>query len=692
MRDMLEGGVIRPSSSPWCSPVQMVTKKDGTIRFCIDYRCLNGVTKKNAYPLPRIDECLDALGGNKWFSCLDLQSGYWQVGMHPDSVEKTAFSYQRGLYEFDRMAFGLCNAPATFERMMEDMLRGYLGRICLVYLDDIIVFGKTMKEAAANLELVLEKIREWGLKLKPSKCKLFRKSVEYLGRIVSENGVEANPGKITAVMTWTRPRTAKDVRSFLGFCSYYRDFIPNFAELAVPLQNLVVLKSKGSRGRYGTFEWTAEAEHAFVALKSKFRDTPILRYPTTDGRFILDTDASDTSIGAALSQIQEGVEVPLAFASNSLSKTQRNYCTTKRELLAVVVYTRKFRHYLYGGNFTIRTDHSSLRWLLNFKEAEGMIGRWLAHLSEFGMSNAHMEHRSGAKHTNADALSRIPIRRCQRLDCTDCGAHNAVLAGVRDLEDCPSEGKIFWTLTELLDAQVADPSIRRVAAWVIAGAKPIRPGLSLESAEVRKLVGQWPLLTFREGLLCRWKVTAGRARRSIQVIVPPALRGEVLAFCHGHRTSAHFGLKRTLEKVKRRYYWPGMGKDISRWVKHCPTCCMVKTGEGRGRSALHQEVFGVRFGRIAMDIISGFKTTPRGNTCMLVIQDYYTKYVRVIPLPDHTAVTCAEAFVDEWVLTFGIPLLLHSDQGREFESRLFTDMCEYLTIGKQRTNPYQPSV
>ena len=319
-----------------------------------------------------------------------------------------------------------------------------------------------------------------------------------------------------------------------------------------------------------------------------------------------------------------------------------------------------------------------------------MIGRWLAHLSEFGLSNAQMEHRAGARHLNADALSRLPIRLCERLECNDCGAHNAVIAGVKELEDHPLEGKVFWSVTELLDAQEKCPSTRRVAGWLIRGTKPVRPALSLESAEVRKLVGQWPLLTFREGLLCRWKVTAGRARRTIQVVIPALLRGDVLAFCHGHRTSAHFGQKRTLEKVKRRYYWPGMGKDIARWVRHCPTCCMVKTGEGRGKSALHQELFGVRFGRIAMDIISGFKTTPRGNTCMIVIQDYFTNFVRVIPLPDHTALTCAGAFVDEWVLTFGIPLLLHSDQGREFESRLFSEMCEYLSIVKQRTNPYRP--
>ena len=686
VKTMLDQGVIIPSSSPWSSPVQMVTKKDGSIRFCIDYRKLNGVTKKNAYPLPRIDETLDSLGGNQWFCTLDLQSGYWQIAMKEEDKEKTAFTSHIGLYQFELMPFGLCNAPATFEAMMETLLSDLLWRKCLVYLDDVIVFGKTFEECALNLGEVLDRIRCNGLTLKPKKCELFRKSMVYLGRIISTDGVKADPDKLETVATWETPKGPKDIRSFLGFCSYYRDFIPGFSRVSQPLQKL----SHWTPGkRKEMFPWGVDQMNAFKAIKALFKDTPVLRYPTEHGHFILDTDASNESIGAALSQMQEGIEVPLAFASNSMNKAQRNYCTTKRELLAVVVYTKKFRHFLYGGNFTLRTDHSALKWLLNFKEAEGMIGRWLNHLSEFGLENSHIQHRPGVKHINADCLSRRPIRKCVRTDCDDCGAHNAVVANVRLPYDGLLQNLLEWSSDTIREYQLTDPTIARLRDIVPTGVCPVRPELSLENREMRRFLAQFTELEMRDDLLCRWKTCPGK-RRVLQIVIPTAMRRDILYYCHGHSTSGHFGKKRSLERLSRRYYWPGMSGDLLRWITTCPACCMGKPGPGLGKMPLQQELFGVRFARIAVDIISGVKTTPKGNTCMMVVSDYYTKYTRVYPLPDHTAVTCAEALVKGWVLHLGAPLLLHSDQGREFESRLWTEMCHQLAICKTRTNPYRP--
>ena len=686
---MLTEGIVVPSESPWSSPVVMVTKKDGTCRFCIDYRRLNGVTRKNAYPLPRIDESLDSLGGNQWFCTLDLQSGYWQIGMHPDHRAKTAFTTHRGLFEFNVMPFGLCNAPATFENMMETMLRGMLRTKCLVYLDDVVVFGDSLASCLSNLKDVMARLRSYNLKLKPTKCKLFRRSVEYLGRIISPDGVSADPSKIEAVADWPEPRSVLEVRSFLGFCSYYRDFIPGFAGVASPIQELVVGKKKGVR--LPPFVWPDAARSAFLKLKDLFANTPVLSYPNEEDPFILDTDASNDSIGAVLSQVRDGREVPLAFASNSLSKTQRNYCTTKRELLAVVVYTKKYRHYLYGGNFKLRTDHSSLRWLLNFKEADGMMGRWMSHLSELGLSNAQIEHRSGVKHINADCLSRRPIRRCVRADCDDCGIHNAVLASITNCDPAWQEDLVFWSADSIREAQEEDHCIRKVRKWISEGSpRPVRPALSIEQVETRQLVAQWSELVIRDGLLCRWKTLVGRIRKRLQIVLPASLRLEIFEYFHGHRTAAHFGRKRTLEKIKRRYYWPGMSKDTIRWVTRCPTCCLTKTGAGKGKSPLSQELFGVRFARIAIDIISGFVETADKNVCMMVVQDYFTKFVQVFPMKNHQARTCAETLVRGWVLLFGAPLMLHSDQGREFESRLFAEMCDVLAICKTRTNPYRP--
>lgn len=365
--DMLDRHVIQPSSSPWAGGIVMVQKKDGTKRFCVDCRRLNEVTEKDAYPLPRIDESLDRLSGAEWFSCVDLNSGYWQVEVDEADRYKTAFTSRRGLFEFRVMPFGLCNAPATFERLMELVLAGLNWEICLIYLDDIIIIGKSFGEMVANLDRVLGALKKAGLKLKPRKCKLFAKEVEFLGHVVSKQGITTDPKKTAAVKDWPVPKNVKQVRSFVGFCSYYRRFIPNFATVAKPLHRL--------SEKQKSFEWTQECEAAFSKLKEMMTQTPILAHPDFSKHFILDTDASDVAIGAVLSQEIDGHERVIAYASRTLSKAERRYCVTRKELLALVHFVKHFRHYLYGKMFKVRTDHGSLRWLMKFRDPEGQVAR-----------------------------------------------------------------------------------------------------------------------------------------------------------------------------------------------------------------------------------------------------------------------------------------------------------------------------
>ena len=682
LQQMLEQGIISDSTSPWASPVVLVRKKDGSCRFCIDYRALNEVTKKNAFPIPRIDENLDYLGGNRWFCTLDLQSGYWQIGMKEEDKEKTAFITHKGLYEFNVMAFGLCNAPATFQRMMSIMLNGLIGITCLVYLDDVIIFGETQQECLSNLKGVLQRLRQYSLKLRPKKCHLFKREVEYLGRIVSSEGVRTDPEKIKAVLGWPEPHTVKEIKSFLGFCSYYREFIPAFSDIAAPLISLTK-KTPGP----GIVELTPEAKQAMKELKNAFTKTPLLGFPQGTGTYILDTDASLTSIGGVLSQIQNGKEVPICFASHRLNRAQMNYCTTKKELLAIVVYAKRFRHYLFGTDFKIRTDHASLKWLLNFKEAEGIMGRWLSQLSELGVTNSSILHRKGKQHINADALSRRPTRKCPRKDCQDCISPELEMAGLTSLG-----GPQFITKPqdELRRAQDTDPIIGIVKKKIEKGQeKPTRPEISKEPRELRYLYSYWNQLTIKNGLLCRWKKIKGKKRRFPQIILPLSLRKEVLEWCHGSPTTGHLGLRRCLDSLCQRYWWPEIKKDTQRWIRACPSCIESKAGQGKGKSPLTQEIFGVRFSRIALDILTGLRTSERGNTCIMVIQDYFSKYTQAYSLPDHTAATCAETLM-KWILLFGTPLAIHSDQGREFESELWKQLCLKLGINKTRTNAYRP--
>lgn len=324
---MKQQGVIEPSCSPWSSPVVLVKKKDGSTRFCVDYRKLNAVTHKDSYPLPRIDEMLEAFSGSQWFSTLDLKSGYWQVELAEEDKEKSAFSTGLGLWQFKVMPFGLCNAPATFERLMECVLAGVPPSVAMVYLDDIIVHARTFDELLQRLRVVFEKLRQAGLKLSPKKCALFQRRVKYLGHVLSGDGVAVDSEKVNSVLSWPTPQNTKEVRSFLGLCSYYRRFIHGFADIAQPLHQLT---SKNT-----SFIWTPEANQAFESLKQVLTQAPVLGFPIPGERYLLDTDASEQGIGAVLSQVQAGVERPVAYFSRVLSRPEKQYCTTRKELLAI---------------------------------------------------------------------------------------------------------------------------------------------------------------------------------------------------------------------------------------------------------------------------------------------------------------------------------------------------------------------
>ena len=304
---MLQAGVIEPSSSPWASPVVLVTKKDGSIRYCIDFRQLNSITSKDSYPLPHPQDCLESLREAKWFSTLDLQSRYWQIEMDPKDREKTAFCSMSGLFEFLMMPFGLCNAPSTFERLMDKVFHGLNHEVCLIYLDDIIVKSATFESHVKNLGLVFDRLRAAGLKLAPKKCNLFKTEVTFLGHVVSSKGISTDPRKIQAVTDLPVTVNVKELRSFVGLCSYYRKFIRDFATIGKPLHRLTEKNSK--------FEWTAECDNAFSRLKQLLVGSTVLAYPDPNGSFFLDINASGVGIGAVLSQERNGVEKVIGYFS-----------------------------------------------------------------------------------------------------------------------------------------------------------------------------------------------------------------------------------------------------------------------------------------------------------------------------------------------------------------------------------------
>lgn len=704
---MLEADIIEPSNSPWASPIVLVNKRDGSTRFCVDYRRLNDVTVKDGYALPNIQDIFDTLKGTKWFSTLDLASGYWQVEMDEQDKAKTAFTTRQGLFQFKVMAFGLSNAPATFQRLMETVLDGLKWIHCLVYIDDIIVFGKDFDEAKTNLQLVWQRLREANLKLKPSKSELFQTSVKYLGHVVSAEGLKCDPEKILAVKQWKPPSNVTEIRSFLGFASYYRKFIPQFATIASPLTALTKKTTE--------FIWSDQCDEAFRSLITKLTEAPILTYPTTTDEFVLDTDASNTGIGSVLSQIQNGEEKVIAFASKTLNNSQKNYCTTKKELLAVVTFVKHFHHYLWGRHFRIRTDHAALTWLLNFKNPEGMIARWISVLDTYDFG---IEHRKGSQHGNADGLSRQmceTVAKCAREDCED--ERHKVLAKRRKISHSPRRGEEDARTSESilavsqpredealtdndLDLNRASIKLMQDEDRVISffkekkaegSERPVYKDVAGEGKEFITYWHIWDLLEVIDGMLCKKWMTPVTSRAPVhQLIIPHMYRKEIFKQLHEPRTGGHQGVNKTIASLKQRFYWPGYQADILRWCKYCPACARRKPGRGPKRGHLQQESVSTPFEKIAIDIMGPLEETSRGNKVIMVVCDYFTKWVEAYALPNQEAYTVADTLVTEFICRFGVPLQIHTDQGPDFESNLFQGVCKALDITKTRTTPYRP--
>jgi hypothetical protein len=404
---MLEADVVEPAVSPWASNVVLIRKKNNNLRFFIHYRRLNSITTKDSYPLPRVEDCLRSLGSPQLLRNLDLRSGYWHAEISPEDRDKTSFVTSRGIFRFKVISFGLVNAPALFQRLMDLVLSGMTWNGCLVYLDDIVVHGNTFDEHLERLAAVLRRIAEANLKLNPQKCRLFQRQITFLGHVISAKGIAPDSEKVDAIMSWPKPRNVTEVRFFVGLCSYYRSHMPQFAELA---QTLHALTKK-----HAVFQWTDSQEHAFLKLKESLMNAPLLCAPSDEGRFLLDTDSSDVAVGAVLQQEQDGQLRVIGYASRCLDRAQRNYCTTRKELYGVVFGVRKFRQFLLARQFVLRTDHAALTYLLRTPEPVGQQARWLDLLAEY---DPVIEHRAGTAHGNADALSRRPCVSHEGSECS----------------------------------------------------------------------------------------------------------------------------------------------------------------------------------------------------------------------------------------------------------------------------------
>jgi transposase InsO family protein len=667
---MLQAGVIEPANSEWASPVVLITKKDGSIRFCVDYRKLNALTVRDTYPLPRMDDYLDCLGEAQLFTTLDCNSGYWQIPVAREDRDKTAFVTHCGIHRFTRMPFGLVNAPATFQRALDMIVAGVKWKYALVYLDDVIIYSRSFNEHLTHVSHVLELLKEAGISLKLKKCAFFKTEVEYLGHVITPGKLHVSNKNVVALEQAHHPRTRTELRSFLGMCNVYRKFVPQFAKLAAPLTELL------KKGQPDTFDHLTDAQvQAFDSLRASLMNPIILGLPVRDRDFTLDVDASDYQLGACLQQEgTDGTLIPCGFYSRALNDAERNYSATEKECLAVVWAVLMLRPYLEGVHFRVRSDHEALRWLLTLKEPSGRLARWRLRLAEFDFT---IQYRPGIKNSLADGCSRLRSQEQNVEDLDDevpcffipdsknnIHSHALILCdGEIQSRDPPVP------LKEVYEEQQKDHECQ---LWLADSEKPKSPFFTMNHLGMK-------LLYHRSTL-----------DASSQLCIPRTLRGRILQQAHHPPTAGHPGGKKMYQTLRLSYYWPLMAKDVADVPKQCTQCIRERVGSQQPRAPMQLFPAPGPLEFVAIDILGPLPKTKSGKHYILVIMDRFSKLARTVPLRNITANTVCYAFIEEWVHVYGAPSILLSDNGTQFTSRTMLALCRHYGIRQVFTNPYHP--
>lgn len=687
IKQLMDSGVIRPSHSPFSSNVVLVRKKDKSLRMCVDFRDLNRRTIRDAYDLPRIEESLDAVAGAKWFTVFDLKSGYFQLEIEEAHKHRTAFSVgPLGFYEFNRMPFGLAGAPASFQRAME-ICTGELNlKELLIYLDDIISHARTFEEHLERLDRLLQRLLSFGLKISPKKCQIVREEVLYLGHMVGRDGIRADTEKIRVLLEWPKPKTLKDLQTFLGFCGYYRKFVEHFARKSRPLNELLGGRTSKirdrSRAARDPVPWTQQCERAFQQLIEALTHPPVLAYADYEKVFELHVDASTEGLGAVLYQHQNGEPRVIAYASKSLSRSQKKYPAHKLEFLALKwAVTEKFHDYLYGRKFHVLTDNNPLTYVLTTAKLDAAGHRWLAALGAYEFD---ITYRPGTSNADADGLSRRP------LSLPEGGETKTLTAeAVAAISQAVDEGPPLAIMSQRLGANIEASPTTDVDIVAEQKADP-------DIAEIIKLLkGGGYLQTKHSNVLWsrhmdKFEVRGGVVvhRACIQeetvyrTVIPSLRRGQILRGLH--EEIGHPGPERMTNLLKLRYFWPGMVRDVSSWVQTCGRC--VRRKKLPDRAPLHPMSASYPFELVSMDFMKLERS--EGYEQVLVLTDYFTKFAVAIACRNQTAKTTAKAIYEHLVLPYDVPTRLHSDQGPNFESKVISELCALLGVQKSRTTAY----
>jgi transposase InsO family protein len=716
LNDWLSTGVISESSSPFASQMVLVKKKSGEIRICIDFRQLNNKTVKDAFPLPRIEECIDYMKGAKYFCSLDLTQGYMQVQLHDEDKHKTAFRALGALYEFNRLPFGLCNSPATFSRLMGTCFSSMFRKGLVTYLDDMMIYGSSISDVTKKLKDVFTVLRLHGLKVKPEKCTFFNKKVSFLGHTVSADGIETDPKKIQAISQYPKPTTFKELRQFIGMSSYFRKFIKGFAQIAGPLHDVLSTGGKHKKVDKSQFlkRWNSDCDDAFETLKAKLVSTTVLGFPDFEQPFYLEIDASLQGYGAILSQKQQGKTVVIAYASRRLKLSERtikDYSSMKLEFQALHwAVTQKLKDYLYGSRFIIKTDNHPLSKIKTAKKTAADMGK-LADLADFDFD---IEYRSGVSNKAADALSRNPVVSTSEEDEASEKTQNISTSEELQMHLCMEENvepipddllvsilqesqKMSIHINEtsltsipevstcdMIQLQKDDPAIGEIRK-MLDQPKPRFHKYKHKSFLVKRLLSNWHQLQIINDILYREINDDGELRKVI--VLPQALTNTVLKQVHDNM--GHQGEERTGQLARKRCYWPTMHKDVKLFCQNCKRCTLAKEKIPKVKTLMAHLTASRPLEIVAIDFTLLEKSSS-GIENVLVMSDVFTKYSIAVPTKDQTAKTVAKILQREWFNKLGVPSKIHSDLGRSFENKIIQALCKIYGTKKTRTTGYHP--